>query len=370
MPDVIVIGAGPVGLLISAELRRLGAEVTLLEQRPQPGPGSRAIGIHSPALAALEASGLTARILDQALRVRAGQAQVQGRVLGTVRFDALNRRFPFVATLPQESTEEALSAVAPPPERGATVHQLRPRHDGVIVCTDSGERSAPLVVLAGGARSRRLVFAEPEAHHYPDRYLMTDAHVGESSDETTAVIHLEARGVLESFPLPGRRRRFVAWDPPNSSPDPAARAARMADALQGQAEDEAVQVREFGVRRFIAPRMRNNRLFVIGDAAHEVSPIGGQGMNLGLLDAASLAPPLAQWARTGSAPEAELQTWERTRLRSARRAAALAGVNTRLGRSASPLTHHARQGLVTAMLGPGARRLFTHAYAMGLDLDA
>ncbi|WP_258935306.1 FAD-dependent monooxygenase [Nesterenkonia pannonica] len=108
----MVIGAGPVGLLLSAELQRLGVDVHLLEQRPTPGPGSRAIGIHPPTLSAMEPSGVTEQLLQHALRVRTGEARAV-LLLGTVQFDALKRRFPFVATLPQETTEAVLGAAAP-----------------------------------------------------------------------------------------------------------------------------------------------------------------------------------------------------------------------------------------------------------------
>ncbi|GAA4918218.1 NAD(P)/FAD-dependent oxidoreductase [Nesterenkonia rhizosphaerae] len=375
MPEVLVVGAGPVGLLLAGELRRRGIDVELLDQRPQASPGSRAIGIHPPVLAALEASGLTERLLEGAVRVTRGEARSAGQVVGAVRFDQISARlnsarFPFVATLPQAVTEGLLGAGAPSPERGVRVTGILSGDHHVQVHTDAGERRAAVTVLAGGAHSRHLVYARPEAYEYPDRYLMTDAHTPNSADESTAVVHLDADGVLESFPLPGQRRRFVAWDAPGASSEPVQMRARLSRALEGREEADVDEVSGFGVRRFVAPRLRNGRVFVIGDAAHEVSPIGGQGMNLGLLDAATLAPLIASWVRTGTVADTELQHWEQSRLRSARRAAALAGLNTRLGRPAKEPLNAARRNLVRAMLGPGTGRIFARAYGMGFDLDA
>ena len=370
MAEVIVIGAGPVGLLMAAELHRRGVHAEVLEQREQATPGSRAIGLHAPVLEALEPSGLTAELLEDGLRVRRGEARSRGRVLGTVRFDRLPVRFPFVATLPQAATEEVFSRASPLPQRGVEVTAVHPADGEVRLRTDAGIRRAPLVVLAGGARSRALVYRSPAAHAYPDRYLMADAQVGEREDSGTAVVHLDESGVLESFPLPAQRRRFVVWDPPGASADPEQQRIRIEHALAARGESVEVRATGFGVRRFLAPRMRNRRLFVIGDAAHEVSPIGGQGMNLGLLDAARLAPLLAEWLRSGAAPEAKLQHWESSRLRSARRAAALSTVNTRLGRPLPTPLNLARAGGLRLMLGPGTGRVFARAYAMGFDLNA
>ena len=374
MPEVIVVGAGPVGLLMAAELLRHGVDVELLEQRPHAGSGSRAIGIHAPVLAALEPSGLTARLLTDAVRVSRGEARSDGKTLGSVRFDRLSARFPYVATLPQAVTEEVLSHASPEPVRGVEATAIRPEAHGVQLRTDGEVRRAPLVVLAGGPRSRALVYSSPVVHDYADRYLMIDAEVPDHHDSGTAVVHLDEMGVLESFPLPDARRRFVTWDTSCPSGDPQRPSAYMERALRHRGEraqiSEAGQVTSFGVRRFVAPRMRNGRVFVIGDAAHEVSPIGGQGMNLGLLDAVTLAPLLAGWIRSGSPPEKALARWERARVRSAGRAAGLAGMNTRLGRPAGPFLNLARRSGVRLMLGPGAGRLFAHAYAMGFDVDA
>ena len=118
MHDVVIVGAGPVGTILAGELARRDLDVLLLERRDGERDGSRAIGVHAPVLAALEPSGVTERLLDQALRVSVGEARSGGEVIGTVRFDLLSRRFPFVATLPQPWTERALATHAPTPRRG------------------------------------------------------------------------------------------------------------------------------------------------------------------------------------------------------------------------------------------------------------
>ncbi|WP_439591040.1 FAD-dependent oxidoreductase [Microbacterium sp.] len=378
MPDVVVVGAGPVGMLLAGELHRRGVAVEVYERRPRAGGGSRAIGIHAPVLAALEASGLTERLLEHAQRVPRGEARVDGRRVGVVRFDRLSMRFPFVATLPQSSTEAALSAGMPEPLRGAEVLAVQPRGDRVRVRAGVAghltEVEAPLVVVASGAGARGLVYRSPRAHEYRDRYLMADVAVEPRADAEVAVVNLDRSGVLESFPLPGGARRFVAWDDPEADDSADARTDRLRTALRMRGEVTAATALTaatgFGVRRFTAAQMRRDRVFVIGDAAHEVSPIGGQGMNLGLLDAVTLAPLLADWVRAGHAPERALRRWEHRRVRSARTAASLASLNTALGRPLEPLAHAARRAVVTAMLAGAAGSLFARAYAMGFDRDA
>jgi 2-polyprenyl-6-methoxyphenol hydroxylase-like FAD-dependent oxidoreductase len=378
MPEVVVVGAGPVGLLLGALLHHDGVEASVLERRPTPGGGSRAIGVHAPVLAALEPSGTTERLLAGAVRVGRGEARRGTRLLGTVRFDRLHARFPFVATLPQPETEIALAGDAPPVERGVDVLSVRREGERMRVRVRGahGERDilARIVVVASGAAGRVLAYRPGPARAlvYPDRYLMSDTAV--ERDDPTAVVRLDRGGVLESFPLPGARRRYVAWDPAPDDDAPDARLARLRDALDAAGEKDAASrvaaASGFRVRRFVAPRLRRGGLLVVGDAAHEVSPIGGQGMNLGLLDAATLAPHVVEWVRRGASPDAALARWERRRVASARTAAMLATLNTSLGRPLGPRADAARGFGLRLALSPPTGMLFAHAYAMGFDRDA
>ncbi|WP_353815766.1 FAD-dependent oxidoreductase [Agromyces sp. SYSU T00266] len=380
MRDVIIVGAGPVGVLLAADLSRRGLDVEVLERREAAGRGSRAVGVHPPVLAALEPSGVTERLLDGAVRVGRGEARAGGRVIGVVRFDRLAVRFPFVATQPQHRTEAALAVGGPEPVRGATVLAALPRPDHAVVRVAIGgrtvERRGRIVVVAAGAAGRGVALRRDRAtaRDYGDRYLMADAEVGERTDAEVAVVHLHRDGVLESFPLPGGTRRFVAWDPPGAEASAPARVERLRRALAVRGEADAAhaitEATAFGVRRFVSPSMRRGRVLVVGDAAHEVSPIGGQGMNLGLLDAATLAPLLARWIDSGAEPGLALERWERRRVASSQVAARLAGWNTALGRPRSPGGDAVRRAGLQAGLAPPLGALFARAYAMGFDRDA
>ncbi len=383
MIDVIIVGAGPVGTLLAAELARHGASCALLERRGQPGAGTRAVGIHGVALAAMEGSGATARLLAEAVRVRVGEARRDGRSLGLVRFDRLHLRHPYVATLPQHATEAALAATAAAAGaaevlRGCRVERVHSGPGGVevVIAGRAEPLRAQAVVVAGGLSSRPLLPHAARARRYPDRYLMTDC-ADTGGDGERAVVHLDRSGVLESFPLPGGRRRYVAWiaaganrTPAEGAAERAADAALLRDAVATRTGSAAAaapvqEASAFGVARSRLTAMRggaSGRVFAIGDAAHEVSPIGGQGMNLGLLDAVTLAPLLARWVR-GADESHELAHWERGRLRAADRAGRIAAVNTALGR---PSRASSALAVRTALATPGAR-LLAHAYAMGFD---
>jgi 2-polyprenyl-6-methoxyphenol hydroxylase-like FAD-dependent oxidoreductase len=379
--DVAIVGSGPVGTLLQAELARLGVDATVLERRVRPTAGSRAVGVHAAALTALEASGATARILDAALRVTRGEARAAGP-LGVVRFDRPGARHPYVATLPQSSTERALADTAvawgaSAVIRGCAVERVEegvgPVH--LHLHLRRGEQvwvePARIVVIATGSAGRAVssLTAAASPRTYPDRYVMTDAPDA-SGEGPTAVVHLHPDGVLESFPLPEGMRRFVAWQPArdaDADPTEWLRAAIARRSGSTQAAGVVIAATTFGVRRALVPRMRDGRVLAIGDAAHEVSPIGGQGMNLGLIDAATLAPLLASWVHSGEAPEEGLREWDRRRRRAAAISARIAAANTVIGRAVGPLAHRAQTMALRGVLRSPAADMLARAYSMGLD---
>lgn len=370
MPEILIVGAGPVGLALAADLRVRGLDVEIVEKRAATAIGTRAIGIHSPALASLETSGATDALLARAVRIARGEARADGRLVAAIRFDRLRARHPYVAALPQADTIDVLTALAPPVRHGVEVTAVREDDGGVRVSATgpSGDEEirSGVVVVASGWAGRALVYrpGAVRTHHYPDRYVMADV---EAPGDAVARVHLERDGVLESFPLPGGRRRLVAWAGTTEVTD-AADTLRRAVADRIGLDIDASAASAFRVRRAVAPALRRGRVVVVGDAAHEVSPIGGQGMNLGLLDALTLAPLLPRWVRDGD--PTGVARWERDRLASARHAARLAVLNTMLGRAAGPTAHAARTIALRGVLrGPGAA-LFTRAYAMRFDRAA
>ncbi len=414
MIDVLVVGAGAAGLFAAAAFARAGLEVEVWEKREERRPLSRAIGVHAPALRALEAVGAADPLVAEAVLVRRGHARVstvvgagaRPRPVGTVSFDRVSARFPFVATLPQHRTEAILAeavraAGAQAVHYGREVVGIAPDARGVTVRAEAAhsptahaapaEVRARFVVIADGSESpaRRRLGVRTHGRVYGDHYLMGDV-ADPTGDGDDAVVTLTPHGVVESFPLPGGVRRFVVHTPvmladgeqSRAGDSPAAHAlARLVSTRTGVTPDPATatMVSAFGVRRSLAERfVVGSRVAIIGDAAHEISPIGGQGMNLGWLDVAALVPvvvallggrdsSIPTLAPTGADPLDALGVWERRRRRAAAGAARQAEINMAVSAPGSALALHARGLLLErALRGAGADRL-GRVYAMGGD---
>jgi 2-polyprenyl-6-methoxyphenol hydroxylase-like FAD-dependent oxidoreductase len=393
--DALVVGGGPVGIHLAALLAQAGLDVRVWEARPEPARLSRAIGIHAPALDAFERVGVADAVVAEAVLVRRAVAMGDGRALGRVSFAGVSATHPYVAVLPQWRTEAILArrleALAPDAlRRGVSLVGLDADPvgvpGGVVRATGRGpdgaviEETAAFVIGADGSRGavRGLLGIDVEERPLPDRFLMGDAPDGTDHGDD-AVVTLHADGVVESFPLPDGMRRWVvrlragAGDGGDGigGRDPADLLAATVEERTGHVVPAAAlrPASAFGVRRRLARRMTAGRGVLMGDAAHEISPIGGQGMNLGWLDADALAPILvdAVRSRDGVPDAGRLAAWEHDRRTSARRAALQSEVNTALGRPVRGLTRAARDAGLRAVLASPAGARLAAVYAMGGD---
>lgn len=369
---VLVVGAGPVGLLLAARLRALGVATRLIERRPGPRYGSRAIGIHPPGLSALASVGADAAVRAAGVRIVEGVAFGACGPLGRLRFDADTP----VLAVPQADTEAALLAALAAHggvvEWGVRLDGLELAADGGVTATlasPQGVRRVParLVLGCDGRDSRVRALAGIRRHggRYPDRYLMADLPDAGALGPR-AEIRLHRQGLVESFPLPEGWRRVVVRvgeeasaeeGPGRRTVDPAL-AQRVCDLAAERGADHfdpgrARMTSAFGVERWLAERFASGPVALAGDAAHVVSPIGGQGMNLGWLDALALAAAVADGAASGPAAlEAALAAYAVRRRRAARRALWRAEWNMRLGRPLSPLQARARDAVLARALRP------------------
>ena len=297
-PSVLVVGAGPTGLTLAGELAGRGITVTLIEGLTEPAPHSRALVVHSRTQELLQRSGLRDALAENAIEIRGMAFRHGSRTLSTIPFDV--GRYPALS-LPQVATERVLArqfvAGGGAIERGRTLTAITQTAAGVEAVAEGERFTADFLVGCDGARStvRHLLGIPFEGHSVPETVWMADAHLTWDLTPDHVWQFLHRSGSLTVVPIPGGRWRLV------TSHADCAQQQVSADYFVGAVAQRAgiafgdldiTWTSEFRVNCRLAASYGRGRVLLAGDAAHIHSPIGGQGMNVGMQDAFRLAADL------------------------------------------------------------------------------
>jgi 2-polyprenyl-6-methoxyphenol hydroxylase-like FAD-dependent oxidoreductase len=322
--DVLVVGAGPTGLMLACELALQGVRARILEERTDMPNITRAFAVHARTLELLDARGLADELVPRGVPVYE-IAPAPGATLNLKK--EVPSRYPMVLIVPQSGTERVLEARAGELGveivRGADVVGIDQDGDGVNVALADGDTArAGYVVGCDGAHSavRRLVGVDFVGKQYETHILLADVRLQRPPDEPLFG-RTSSEGAVIVIPFGDGWFRAIAWDRLREQAplrEPVA-IAEMRDAFVRIAGEDFGMSDMRWSSRFLSERRqarhyRVGRVFLAGDAAHVHSPLGGQGMNTGLGDAMNLGWKLAAAVRR-SAPPWLLDSYESERHR-------------------------------------------------------
>lgn len=319
--DVLIVGAGPTGLLLANLLKRQNISVRLIDRAEKPVTESRALGIQAKTLEIFRSLGLERKFLDAGVKTKGVELYLRGEKRFSIDVSDMARPdtpYPFLFMLPQSKTEQILikdlvrQGVSV--ERSTTLTALEERPGGlraVIETTAGSEKiDARYVVGCDGAHSAVRKFMEIpfEGDRYDNEFIMADAHIEWPLDEDKLRVFLDPGRIGVYFPRQrsGFSRVLTVRRSPNTRvPLKTETTTAMPATLEevetnfGAAAHLDVKLKDpdwvtkYYVHHRSARKMRKGRVFLAGDAAHIHSPVGAQGMNTGLQDAANLAWKLA-----------------------------------------------------------------------------
>ena len=320
--NVLVVGAGPTGLLLAAELNRRGVKVRIIDSHPAPLHWDRATVIHPRSLEIFESLDILEPLLAEGVRQRAVRIHSAGRVLGEMDLTTCGSRYGFNIGISEEVTETILGDYLEQQGgevlRVSTLADLKNCGDSVLATIQCHGReqqvSAQWVVGCDGYHSavRELAGIAMFGHDITDPWAVFDVTLAgwPQSYEVTYAYLEEIPTILTSLP---QRRWRVYVRPSCPDSDLVVDAASTIRHYHPNVEfEEVTHPSRFNCHAKVAARFRSGRILLAGDAAHVCSPAQGHGMNSGLQDAVNLAWKLALVCQGHCSP-ALLDTFEAER---------------------------------------------------------
>jgi 2-polyprenyl-6-methoxyphenol hydroxylase-like FAD-dependent oxidoreductase len=330
-PSVLIVGAGPTGLVLALWLTKLGVPVRIVDAAPQAGMTSRALAVHARTLELYQQLDLADVVSTRGYPVPQARLWLAGREVGRISFEKLASDltpYPFLYIFPQDEHEklliERLGAMGVRPERSTELLSSQDEGDQIVARLrgpDGKETTAEAAYIAGcdGARSkvRRSMEAGFAGGTYPQLFYVADVEGCGPAFNGDLNVDLDAADFLAVFPLAdtGRVRLIGALKEAEAGD----LTKLTFDDIKGRAiaalhlkVDKVNWFSVYHAHHRVTAHFRRGRAFLLGDAAHIHSPVGGQGMNTGIGDAINLAWKL-EAVLAARAPDSLLDTYETER---------------------------------------------------------
>ncbi|MDX1945293.1 MAG: FAD-dependent monooxygenase [Pirellulaceae bacterium] len=358
--EVLIVGAGPVGLTLAAALSRQGVACRIIDKAPAPSDKSKALVVWSRTLELLDKLGLAETFIAAGMKINGASIYGHGERLAHIHIAGVDSPFGFPLMIPQNETErlltEHLAVRGILIERQVELVGFREATDAVLATlrrADGREETAAAAWLVGcdGAHStvRHALEMPFTGEAEQNDWLLADIHVAGPLPSDELSIFWHERGILAFFPITRDRFRVIA------DLGMAKTAGKPADPtlaeVQAKVDErgpggltmtDPVWLAGFRINERKVADYRRGRVMLAGDAAHIHSPAGGQGMNTGMQDSFNLAWKLALACRGTGQPEPLLQSYSRERSAVGDQVLRGAGMMTMVATLRSPLAQFLR----------------------------
>jgi 2-polyprenyl-6-methoxyphenol hydroxylase-like FAD-dependent oxidoreductase len=363
--DVLVVGAGPTGLTLTAALIAQGVRTVVVDKQAQGANTSRAAAVNARTLEVLEDLDVARRMVKAGLIAQRFTIRQGPQILIPVDFSELPTAHPYTLMLSQADTErlllERLHELGGEVIRPKVVSRIVQDADGVTATFEDGESiRAGYIVGADGMHStvRDQAGIGFGGGEFTESFTLADVRLGGEAPRDEVVLFYAKEGLSVLAPLPDNIFRIVA-------PTPEAPQAPSAEFVQSLLDTrgfgpgrtvvtELLWGTRFRIHHRVADNYRAGRLLLAGDAAHVHSPAGGQGMNLGIADGISLAAALSETLHDGS--DAALDRYCTVQRRRAEQVLRLTGRLTRISTLPRPLRPIRNSAMRLAAQVPAVRR--------------